>query len=215
MSDEYSKIKKFIEKRPSRLRYEYESDYDQAAVLLPLLRTDEGPAVLFQVRSATLDWQPGEICFPGGRMETGETAGAAALRETCEELSVAAADVEIYGPLDSLAAQMGMIVHPYVGRILAPEKIKPSRDEVAEVFTVPFERLLDMRPRVGKIKVVTQPADDDFPYDLLPGYFRGPRVRKIYDLYFYQYGKHVIWGLTARILHDFLQGCLKCRQESK
>jgi 8-oxo-dGTP pyrophosphatase MutT (NUDIX family) len=206
MQEEYLKIKKFIESRPPRLRCEI--DYSQAAVLLPLLQTDEGPAVLFEVRSATLAWQPGEICFPGGRMEAGEAAGAAALRETCEELSLAAADIEIYGPLDTLAAQMGMVVHPYVGRILTPEKIKPSRGEVAEVFAIPFKRLLDMQPLVSKIQIVTQPADDNFPYDLLPAYYRGPRVRKTYDLYIYQYEKYVVWGLTARILHDFLQDYL-------
>jgi 8-oxo-dGTP pyrophosphatase MutT (NUDIX family) len=203
MCEEHLKIKNFIAARSPRLRHEI--DYTKAAVLLPLLETGEGLAVLFEVRSSALAWQPGEICFPGGRLEEGEEADAAALRETCEELSLSAGDVEIYGPLDSLAAQMGMLVHPYVGRILAPEKIKPSCAEVAEIFLVPFGRLLAMQPLVSKIKVFTQPADDNFPYRLLPGYAKGPRLRRLYDVYFYQYEKYVIWGLTAKILHDFLQ----------
>ena len=203
MREEHLKIKKFMADRFPKLRHEV--DYTRAAVLLPLLETSKGLAVLFEVRSPNLAWQPGEICFPGGRLETGEDAGAAALREPCEELSLAAAAVEIYGPLDSLAAQMGMLVHPYVGSILAPEKIKPNCAEVAEIFFVPFARLLAMQPLVSKIQVFTQPAGDDFPYRLLPGYAKEPRLRRSYDVYFYQYEKYVIWGLTAKILHDFLQ----------
>ena len=53
-----------------------------AAVLLPLVRTPEGISVLFEERAHTLRSQPGEVCFPGGKREAGETAIQCALRET-------------------------------------------------------------------------------------------------------------------------------------
>ena len=59
-----------------------------AAILLPLVTVDGRDALLFEVRSKRLEMQPGEICFPGGRIESGETPERAALRELWEELRI-------------------------------------------------------------------------------------------------------------------------------
>lgn len=182
-----------------------ETEYSKAAVMLPLLEIDRKQCILFEVRSADLNWQPGEICFPGGRIEASDAdAQSAAARETCEELNLKPENIEIYGPLDYIATQMGVLVYPFVGKLHAPEKIVASKDEVAEIFTVPLDELLHMQPLVSQVQVSTQPASENFPFDFLPEYSQGPKLRKKYDLYFYYYGKHVIWGLTARILKDFL-----------
>ena len=58
------------------------------AVLCPLVQLPEGPGLLFEVRAASLRRQPGEVCFPGGRAESGESPIDCALRETKEELSI-------------------------------------------------------------------------------------------------------------------------------
>lgn len=196
-------LKNLIKNHQPELRAE--TDYTKSAVLLPLVETDKGTSILFEVRSSDLTWQPGEICFPGGRIEEDDVdAKATAIRETCEELALTPDLIEVYGPLDYLATQMGVLVFPYAGRILDIDKIKPSKDEVAEVFTAPIKELLAIEPLVAQIQSCTKPISDNFPYELVPEYAKGPRMRKIYDLYFFEYEKYIIWGMTARILKDFL-----------
>ena len=72
------------------------------AVLVPLVARDEGYDVLYEVRARTLHRQPGEVCFPGGRMEPGETPEECALRETWEELGIPPQSVRLLGRLDLL-----------------------------------------------------------------------------------------------------------------
>ena len=175
-----------------------------AAVLLPLVNTPDGISVLFEVRAAKLGWQPGDVCFPGGRAECSDDSFAAtALRETCEELGLGADDVQLTGGLNYLVTHMGPIIHPYVGCIKDINKINFNKDEVDEIFTVPLTFLLNNPPRVAHMELANK-AGDDFPFDLLPRQPREWRKRKGYNVYFYEYGGHVIWGLTARILHGFL-----------
>lgn len=175
-----------------------------AAVLLPLVNTPDGISVLFELRAAKLGWQPGDVCFPGGRAECSDDSFAAtALRETCEELGLGAEDVQLIGGLNYLVTHMGPIIHPYVGCIKDINKIKFNKDEVDEIFTVPLAFLIANPPRVAHMELANK-AGDDFPFDLLPRQPREWRKRKGYNVYFYEYGGHVIWGLTARILHGFL-----------
>ena len=187
---------------------EVEPDRDDnlwdAAVLLPLVSTPDGISVLFEVRAAKLGWQPGDVCFPGGRAECSDDSFAAtALRETCEELGLDAEDVQLIGGLNYLVTHMGPIIHPYVGCIKDINKINFNKDEVDEIFTVPLAFLINNPPRVAHMELANK-AGDDFPFDLLPRQPREWRKRKGYSVYFYEYGGHVIWGLTARILHGFL-----------
>lgn len=175
-----------------------------AAVLLPLVNTPDGISVLFEVRAAKLGWQPGDVCFPGGRAECSDDSFAAtALRETCEELGLGVEDVQLIGGLNYLVTHMGPIIHPYVGCIKYINKINFNKDEVDEIFTVPLAFLLNNPPRVAHMELANK-AGEDFPFDLLPRQPREWRKRKGYSVYFYEYGGHVIWGLTARILHGFL-----------
>ena len=69
------------------------------AVLVPMVETGQGTGLLLEVRTEYVK-QPGEICFPGGKIEEDETPVTAALRETCEELGISAGDVEIVKELD-------------------------------------------------------------------------------------------------------------------
>lgn len=89
-----------------------------AAVLLPLVNTPQGVSVLFEVRAAKLGWQPGDVCFPGGRAEcSDESFAATAIRETCEELGLESSSIKIAGGLNYLVTHMGPVIHPYVGYI--------------------------------------------------------------------------------------------------
>ena len=84
------------------------------AVLCPFLETPEGLHLLFEVRAQGLR-QGGEVCFPGGRLEPGETPETCALRETEEELSIPRDQVELLGPMDFLCSQGGFLMRPFVG----------------------------------------------------------------------------------------------------
>lgn len=179
-----------------------------AAVLVPLIDTKQGPAVLFEVRAAGLGWQPGDVCFPGGRYECGDDSFAkTAVRETCEELGITEDKIELCGELDYLVTHMGPIIHPFVGRLANEVKLDCNSDEVAEIFTVPLNFLLLSEPRVAHMELANR-ATADFPFDLLPRHPHDWYKRKGYNIYFYEYQGHVIWGLTARILlNGFIKNC--------
>lgn len=179
----------------------------EAAVLLPIVQTEAGPAVLFEVRAKTLKRQPGEICFPGGKCECEDKSFAmTAVRETCEELGLTPADIELCGELDFLVTHMGPIIHPFVGLMQNADKITFNPDEVEEVFTVPLSWLLATEPLKCEMELADRPTEN-FPLELVPGRDNEWRFRKTYIVYFYQYNGYVIWGLTARMLYAFLKRC--------
>ena len=183
----------------------------EAAVLLPLVQTEQGIAVLFEERAHSLRRQPGEICFPGGKVECSDANNFAvtAVRETCEELGLSPEDITLCGELDSLVTHMGPIIHPFVGMLKDISKISFNPSEVECVFTVPLQELLSMTPRRCSMELADHPGED-FPFDLVPNRMRGWRKRKESYVYFYECDNHVIWGLTARMLHAFLH---RSRQE--
>ncbi|MNS75635.1 putative NUDIX hydrolase [compost metagenome] len=94
-------------------------------------------------RSDSLASHTGQIAFPGGRLDPGETAGQAALREAFEEVSLDPGVVELLGMGDPYETGTGFLVTPVVGWLTAPPQVKPSPDEVAEVFEVPWDFLMD------------------------------------------------------------------------
>ncbi|MGL5513719.1 MAG: NUDIX hydrolase [Sporomusa sp.] len=181
-------------------------DYLQAAVTIPLVENAGQSAVLFEVRSGKLNWQPGEICFPGGRIESNDGSPLqAAVRETTEELGIQAQDIEVLGSLDIMVSPIGVMLYPFVIQITADLPFDPNTNEVAEVFTVPLNFLLNATPQTAYMETLTKPLAG-FPFDLVSkGYPRGYRRRAKYPVLFYQYRQYVIWGLTARVLYDFLE----------
>ncbi|MBN6186829.1 CoA pyrophosphatase [Aneurinibacillus sp. BA2021] len=176
----------------------------RAAVMIPLVEKENKLHVLFEVRAQTLKRQPGEICFPGGKIDPGdESEQAAAVRETCEELGLEQADLEVMESLGIMIPPYSSSIYSFVGRIHDVTKIKPNPDEVAEVFYVPLEFFLKNEPDIHHINVAMKP-DEDFPFDLIPqGKDYKWRTTKIPE-YFYQYDGKIIWGLTARILYEFI-----------
>lgn len=187
---------------------ENESEYLSSAVLVPLIRQEDKLHVLFEVRSANLTRQPGEICFPGGRIEPGdENSLAAAIRETTEELGINKQDIRFIGALNYVVAPFGVILHPFAAYLQEGTILQPSVSEVAEIFTVPLDWLLSTEPQQAQMEIATRPMDN-FPLHLLPAdYPEDWKGRKTYPVLFYHYRHYVIWGLTARVLHSFLKLC--------
>ena len=115
-----------------------------AAVLVPVVDRADGLTMLLTQRSADLPDHPGQISFPGGRVEPDDTSIAdAALREATEEVGLARAHVAILGELPNYETVTGFRVTPVVGWVEPPFALLPDPVEVADVFEVPLAFLLD------------------------------------------------------------------------
>lgn len=179
--------------------------FSKYAVLLPLIKKNGETHVLFEVRSYDLRRQPGEICFPGGRIDrTDEDARHTALRETQEELGVSLQEITEVFPLDYLVSPFGMIVYTFAGEINEAANFTLNSAEVDHIFTVPLSFFQETAPKVYRIHFRAQP-EADFPFDLIAGGENYDWRTREMDEYFYLYGDKVIWGLTARILTHFIE----------
>ena len=177
------------------------------AVLVPLVEQNGELSVLYEVRAATMRRQPGEVCFPGGRMEPGETPEVCALRETREELGISEADVEILGRLDFIAHRANFIMYPILAKLSprALEEMNPNPDEVGETFLVPVSHLLTHPPHEYEYELIPT-TPENFPYELIgiPRDYRWQRGGENVPVYPWQ--GHAIWGLTGRITRHLVGG---------
>jgi 8-oxo-dGTP pyrophosphatase MutT (NUDIX family) len=158
-------------------------EYRRACVLVPFVKQGETWKILFSRRSEALTAHKGQIAFPGGGVEAGESLSDAAIREAEEEVGIPAERVELIGRLDDVVTNSGFLVAPFVGVINGPIDYILQETEVSEVFEVPVEALL--RPDKPEVRYVP---------------FRNRR----YPAYFYPYEGHEIWGLTGRMLKAML-----------
>ncbi|WP_010531360.1 NUDIX hydrolase [Lentibacillus jeotgali] len=177
----------------------------KSAVLLPLVQQEDELHVLFEVRSETMRRQPGEICFPGGRVDPRDkSAQDTAIRETTEELGISEAKISNVYPLDYLVTPFGMIVYTHAGVISTSEQFDPNPSEVEEIFTAPLSFFLENEPEIYHVNLQVKP-EKTFPFELVPGGENYNWRTSHIDEYFYIYGEKVIWGLTARILAHFVE----------
>lgn len=194
----------WITEEQIRDSFTMDEDYEQtAAVLIPLVQIDQEWHVVFEVRAHTMRQQPGEISFPGGRLEKGETPVEAAIRETCEELKISADKVEVVGKLRPLATPHRQLIYPFVG-ILSEVPSVEGTDEVDHLFTVPISTLLMIDPFHGEMEWTMSP-DQNIPLDRLANakaYKK--RVIKMKEP-FYEHEDYIIWGLTGKFLTQFIK----------
>lgn len=178
-------------------------EHKRAAVIIPLVYINNKLSILFEVRSKKLNSQPGDVCFPGGRIEFNETPSEAAKREMYEELNIYPNDVQIIKEMDTFVRYDGIIVHPFLGYIRSINNIKSNEEEVYEYFTVPLDYLLNYNVDEYNNTIEVK-RSEDFPYHLI-NKGRNYEFRDgSYKTTFYKYKIYVIWGLTAIILKDFI-----------
>ena len=182
------------------------------SVLVPVVKKDGGLHLLYEKRARHMKRQPGEICFPGGLIEKGETPLECALRETEEEIGVKADSIRIISKLDSVFSAGGSQIHCFLG-VIEQGDIDFSRDEVAEVFTVDLEELAGKKPEIYESRMRQEP-DPEFPYDKVTGgemypWRDGKAPVPVYDVEDSRGRRRIIWGLTGRMTKQFLE-VLKC-----
>lgn len=152
-----------------------------AAVLVPVIEYPDCPSILLTRRSDHLGNHAGQVAFPGGKMDPGETPAEAALREADEEVGLKSAFVEIAGYLDTYETGTGFRILPVVGLVRPGFTLQIHDGEVAEVFEVPLSFL--MNPDNHERHSAT---------------WRG-RAREYYAM---PYNGHYIWGATAGMLKN-------------
>lgn len=173
------------------------------AVMVALTEIEGRLHVVFEERSGSLKRQPGEICFPGGARDPGETSEENAVRETSEELLVAPEQIHVLAQMDTMFTSYDNKISVYLCE-LENYKGTFSRKEVASVFTVPLDYFLTASPDTYTNRVIIRPPED-FPYDLVPGGRDYPWHEGRANVYFYEYEGHVIWGLTAYIMQSVVK----------
>ena len=119
------------------------------AVLVPLVERGGELSLLYEVRSAKLKRQPGEVCFPGGRMEPGESPVECALRETWEELGIPQEKIRVIAPLDYVYHRAGFLLYPILGQLEEGvlDRLTPNRQK--SIPTVRFPRWVVTFPMLG------------------------------------------------------------------
>lgn len=179
-----------------------EESFHKSAVLIPLIPTETGYNILFEIRSSKINRQPGDICFPGGMLNTNELPKEAAIRETCEELLISSSQIELIGPTDYLHSA-SLLVYPYIG-IINDYTGTFSKDEVSETFQIPLGFFLKNKP-TAHIANWEVSLSDNFPFEKIRGGKEYKWRERKDEILFYEYENYVIWGITAKILHAFTQ----------
>lgn len=175
------------------------------SVMIPLIKRRGEIHLLFEKRALTLRNQPGEISFPGGRIEKNESPRDAAIRETCEELLIGDEDIEIYSEGDFLVNPYAAIIYTFIGEIKKDFfEISPSKDEVERIFTVPLKFFMENNPKSYSLNLKVN-RSEDFPYHLIPNgeSYKFKRGRE--EVLFYDYKGEIIWGFTAKIVRRFVE----------
>jgi 8-oxo-dGTP pyrophosphatase MutT (NUDIX family) len=154
-----------------------------AAVLVPILLAPDGARLLFTVRGEELTHHAGQIAFPGGAVDAGESVEDAAVRETFEEIGLRVESEALIGRLDDHPSPARFIATPVVAALPWPQQVRPNPSEVAEVFSVPLEELRGIVPSWEE--------------------------RVLHDfkrrIHFYAWGERLIWGFTGNVVKELLE----------
>ncbi len=167
---------------PQRLQKE---DAIPAAVMILLTEVEDEPHILLTRRTDMVEHHKGQISFPGGvRDREDRDLLHTALRETYEEIGVPPEKIEVLGQIDDFYTVTNFMITPFVGIIREPVHFRLSRNEVAEVLKVPLSLFLT-----------------DRHFEMKQWEHEG----HLYNVYFYYFKGHAIWGATAFILNRFIE----------
>ena len=167
----------------------------QASVLIAILNYGEyikSPELIYTQRSSHLSTHSGEVSFPGGKTENGDSSlFDTALRESNEEMSLNREDVTMLGKLDYLISRHKIEVNPFIATVDKAQNLQPN-EEIQEIFTVPLSFLLD--PNNIKRESIE-------------------RQGSVWEVPTWKLKNQKIWGLTAMITVNFLNICFDANIE--
>lgn len=155
----------------------------RACVLMPIVLHESSLHLLLTKRTESVEHHKGQISFPGGMVDHGDTSPIhTALRELEEEIGIKESAVTIIGQLDDIHIPSGFVVTPIVGFIESLNGMKANNDEVAEVILIPLKKFFDttlQHTEVRELMGIKHPV------------------------YFYNVWKEPVWGATAHIIKQF------------
>ena len=184
MDPRFAELSRALQQHPGRQLNLPGLELRDSAVLAPFILRAGAPRLLFTLRPAHLRRHAGQVSFPGGARDPEDpTTLHTALRELREELDVRAESVEVLGMLDEIPTTSEFRVVPYVGLLDPSVELHPDAGEIAELLEIPVSDLLV--PGLRRTE---------------KWFYRGAER----DVYFYDVGRHTIWGATARILSNLL-----------
>ena len=153
-------------------------------MLVPILSGSAGPEVLLTRRTKHLSSHKGEVSFPGGRLDSGESFVAAAIREAGEEIGLDPDTVEVIGELSAMATYVSRsYIVPVVAHVTRRPSLDVRNDEVDRVFTVPLAEL------------VRQDTYSEEHWGNPPNQYR---------IHFFHLDEETVWGVTGRMLHQLI-----------
>lgn len=198
-------------------------EFFNSAVLLLLIMVDDEYHIVFQKRSKNIR-QGGEICFPGGKHDKLKDIDyeMTAIRETVEELGIPEEKINVIGRLDTIIALMGQTIDTFIGTAdVSIEEMNICIQEVEKVFSIPVSYFENIKPDEFSVMVKAHPSyvDEKTGNEIvllpseeldLPENYRKPWGNFKYKVLVYKTDEGVIWGITSRIINDFIS---KLRKE--
>jgi 8-oxo-dGTP pyrophosphatase MutT (NUDIX family) len=155
-----------------------------ASILIPLYEKNDITYLLFTKRTDKVRHHKGQICFPGGKFDFGDNdLKTTALRETYEEIGIKEQDITLLGKINNMVTITNFIVSPFVGSFPYPYNFIISQDEIEEIIEVPLYHFLDKKNFKEEAREINEIQ---------------------YPIYYYYFNNHVIWGVTGKILFDFI-----------
>lgn len=155
-----------------------------SAVLVPILSGDDGPEIVLTRRSQHLSNHKGEVSFPGGRVDVGESFIDAAIREAHEEIGLEPQTVDVIGEMSAMATYVSRsYIVPVVAHVTKRPSLDVRNDEVDRVFTVPLAEL------------VRRDTYSEEHWGLPPHQYR---------IHFFHLDEETVWGVTGRMLHQLI-----------
>ncbi|MDU5504268.1 MAG: CoA pyrophosphatase [Anaerococcus vaginalis] len=181
---------------------EFYKNLSKYAVFIPIIEICGKDHILFELRSKIVS-QAGEVCFAGGGVNDGESFEMAALRECREELNLDEKDISLLGYSSMILSSSNRLIKAYYGRINKDFENISYNMEVDSIFTVSIDYLRNNPPKKYRAKLIMD-LPDDFPFEKIPNGKNYNFWQRYHTFYFYD-TKPVIWGMTAKLLKDFLK----------